>query len=490
MNLTGLTVRRWLIGLFVLALTCVLSDHVWSQPAKKQGKTDSVQRVSARAAAVPTRSTVKRASVSKTVQAAKKTVSDKKRRPAKTAPQKTQAAVQTLSVNADPYTAQSSLQQVRQEIKVLSQQVNKHKQEYQTATKVLQQSEEAVAASSRSLQKLQTEYQSTKKSLATLRAALRRTDLSIQQFQQALGALFRQQYMQNRRSVYAAPVSVSAWDTVAGSRDARYLTYIARAQSVHMQRLKKEEEKNIRLVRAREGVVETLDQSRVKEQKNQQILKAKLEERQKTVESLSQALSTKQTQLSALKRDEAKLTNLIKQINQRIAEQEKARQKKLAEERAAAAQRQNETKAASAGSADNAYGNVPFETQKGRLSYPVVGHLMNQFGAVRSDTGSRWKGVFIQAPAGAMIRTLAPGRVVFSGWMNGYGNLLIVDHGQGYLSIYGHNEALLRKVGDAVKIGDAVATVGNSGGVKNFGLYLELRHRDRPIDPVEWMQKR
>ena len=110
-----------------------------------------------------------------------------------------------------------------------------------------------------------------------------------------------------------------------------------------------------------------------------------------------------------------------------------------------------------------------------------------KFGAKR-DGGPSWKGVFIKAPEGADVKAIAAGRVVFAAWMRGFGNLIIVDHGSEYLSIYGNNQSLLRRAGDAVKGGDSIASAGNTGGGEDSGLYFELRHLGKPIDPAGWVK--
>ena len=115
---------------------------------------------------------------------------------------------------------------------------------------------------------------------------------------------------------------------------------------------------------------------------------------------------------------------------------------------------------------------------------------MARFGAQQQAASPSPKGIFVRAPAGAGVQAVAGGRVVFADWMRGYGNLLIVDHGDDYLSIYGNNEAVLKRVGDAVHAGDVVATVGTSGGNESAGLYFELRHQGRAFDPVPWLQSR
>ena len=127
-----------------------------------------------------------------------------------------------------------------------------------------------------------------------------------------------------------------------------------------------------------------------------------------------------------------------------------------------------------------------FAGLKGKLRSPVAGKLAARFGSKR-DGGPSWKGVFVKAAEGADVRAVAAGRVVFAAWMRGFGNLIIVDHGSEYLSIYGSNQALLKRVGDAVKGGDQIASAGNTGGGEDSGLYFELRHKGAAFDPATWV---
>lgn len=128
-----------------------------------------------------------------------------------------------------------------------------------------------------------------------------------------------------------------------------------------------------------------------------------------------------------------------------------------------------------------------FEALKGQLRAPVAGRLAAKFGSKRGD-GPSWKGVFIRATEGADVHAIAAGRVVFAEWLRGFGNLIIVDHGGQYMSIYGNNQSLLKRAGDIVKAGDAIASAGNSGGNEESGLYFELRHQGRPFDPAGWVR--
>jgi len=134
-------------------------------------------------------------------------------------------------------------------------------------------------------------------------------------------------------------------------------------------------------------------------------------------------------------------------------------------------------------------GGAPFGELAGKLPWPVQGRARVNFGA-RRDGGLRWNGVLLDAAAGTPVRAVHAGRVVFADWLRGYGLMLIVDHGNGFLSLYGHNQSLLRAVGDWVTQGDVLARAGNSGGAGESGLYFEIRQQGRPVNPDRWCNRR
>jgi len=133
-------------------------------------------------------------------------------------------------------------------------------------------------------------------------------------------------------------------------------------------------------------------------------------------------------------------------------------------------------------------GGVRFSALRGKLRLPVAGELTGRFGAPRGSSGIEAKGVFIRTPEGQPVRAIAAGQVVYADWMRGFGNLLIVDHGEAYLSIYANNDALLRQVGDVVASGETIASTGASGGNEETGLYFELRHLGKAFDPLRWVK--
>jgi septal ring factor EnvC (AmiA/AmiB activator) len=172
--------------------------------------------------------------------------------------------------------------------------------------------------------------------------------------------------------------------------------------------------------------------------------------------------------ISKLQRDEQRLAKLVEQLGQVIA---RSRADTLRNDRV--------PDASTDGSA--------FADLKGKLSLPVRGELRGRFGTPRADGGLSWKGVFIATQPSQEVRAVAAGRVVFADWLRGFGNLLIIDHGGGYMSLYGNNESLFKQVGQPARGGEAVAAVGNSGGNADYGLYFEIRHQGRAFDPLTWV---
>ena len=134
--------------------------------------------------------------------------------------------------------------------------------------------------------------------------------------------------------------------------------------------------------------------------------------------------------------------------------------------------------------------SVSFKKMEGQLLLPVAGNISQPFGADRNVGKTRWGGVFIDAPEGEPVYAVHYGRVVFADWLRGFGLLLIVNHGEGYMSLYGHNQAINRETGDWVLAGETIATVGDTGGQNKTGVYFEIRIDGTPSDPQRWCQSR
>jgi septal ring factor EnvC (AmiA/AmiB activator) len=132
----------------------------------------------------------------------------------------------------------------------------------------------------------------------------------------------------------------------------------------------------------------------------------------------------------------------------------------------------------------------PFASLKGKLTWPVQGRLAGDYGQPRGTGTVKWNGVLLETAAGTPVRAVYHGRVAFADWLPGLGLLVIVDHGGGYMSLYGHNEALLKESGDWVEPGEAIAQVGDTGGQSRAGLYFEIRYNGEPVNPHAWIGRR
>jgi len=131
----------------------------------------------------------------------------------------------------------------------------------------------------------------------------------------------------------------------------------------------------------------------------------------------------------------------------------------------------------------------PFTSNKGKLPWPVQGSFVARFGQKRASGDSAWRGTLIGATEGKEVRAIAHGRVAFADWLKGFGLLLILDHGDGYMSLYGYNQSLFKVTGDWVQDGEVISSVGNSGGQSSTGLYFEIRKQGQPVDPASWCRQ-
>ena len=228
-------------------------------------------------------------------------------------------------------------------------------------------------------------------------------------------------------------------------------------------------------------------------------------ERQQVLAKLNKDVKDRDQKLQAREQDQADLAKVLKTIEETLARQareaEAARQKALLAQQEAERKRQREaesvvtdaprkpvksTPGALVSSAGVSYGG-PFSQARGKLPWPVDGRLLARFGESRGDDArTKWDGVMISAGAGTQVHAVHGGRVVFADWLRGAGQLVILDHGNGYLSLYGHNQTLLKSAGDIVKAGDVISTVGNSGGQATPALYFAIRQQGRPSDPAQW----
>jgi septal ring factor EnvC (AmiA/AmiB activator) len=293
----------------------------------------------------------------------------------------------------------------------------------------------------------------------------------------------RRQLSHLLRSSYERGVSapaaalLSGEDPGAAARNAHYLGYLYRAQVQRFEALRAD----LSALEALDAA--TRDQARhLAELERQQAGERDTLVRQKAardaqLRKAAVEIERQRREIGTLRRNEARLARLV----QRLAEELAAQKRKPPAP----------ARGARAGPREEALDpDAAFARLRGRLPLPARGELAGRFGSPREDTGVPWHGVFIATPEGAPVQAVAAGRVVFSDWLRGYGNLLILDHGEGFMTLYANTQALLRQVGADVGAGERVAIAGQSGGNAQTGLYFEIRYRGRPLDPLRWVKAR
>ena len=203
-------------------------------------------------------------------------------------------------------------------------------------------------------------------------------------------------------------------------------------------------------------------------------------------EHLASLTRTRQAELDELDSAQSRRRELLASLKARIAQEGSEIDRLAAEERDLA---RLITELTSILSDYPITAEEPFSTFKGRLTWPIAGSLLHDFGQPRSAGGLKWNGVVLAAPRGREVRAVYHGRVAFADWLAGMGLLVIVDHGEGFLTLYGYNETTLKSAGDWVAPGDVIATVGDSGGQAQTGLYFEIRQGTSPVNPRAWVSR-
>jgi murein hydrolase activator len=392
-----------------------------------------------------------------------------KHKPPKPPPADAAATTPGASPPADP----AELERLRGRIDALRQNLAGAEESRAEASDSLRESEHAISEANRGLYGLNQQQRDVQGRLRELGTQSKRTESGIAAQRDRLGKLLARQALSGERDYFKLVFNGGDPNTVA--RDLTYYAYVSRAQAAFIQSLRKG------LRRVQELAEQTRDKGaeltaiEAEQQKDRQSLLAQQAERRRVLERIAAQIRDQRRQIGALKLDEQRLSKLVEALARMLA----AEPHQLPGVRN---ERTPETAGASSGEL--------FARLKGRLRLPIRGELTNRYGAKRSDGGVTWKGLFIRAEPGTEVRAVADGQVVFADWIRGFGNLAIVDHGHNYLSIYGNNETLIRQVGNHVATGEVIATVGNSGGNPESGLYFELRYEGRAFDPMKWVSLR
>lgn len=378
--------------------------------------------------------------------------------------------------------ARQELRELKSRIEAIQKNLDRAEDSKSEAADALEASERAISDANRAISELDQRSQAANARVADIRRETARAESALAGQREALSKMLYQQYITGRPEGLA--ILLNGSDPNAIARELHYLTYVGRARSELIAKLGA----NVtRLAKLQDDAAKEAAelQAIAAEQMSQ---RAKLESeksaRKKVLAQISRDIERQRQKIGTLKQDEARLTRLIEQLARAIARAPKPRPRS---ERGpdSPARLRNERVPEAVEGFDGAFASL-----RGELALPVRGELANRFGSPRQDGAMPWKGLFIAAPGGETVRAIAAGRVVFADWLRGFGNLLIIDHGDSYMSLYGYNETLYRQVGDVIRGGDRIAAVGNTGGHRDSGLYFEMRHEGRPFDPMTWVSVR
>jgi septal ring factor EnvC (AmiA/AmiB activator) len=354
----------------------------------------------------------------------------------------------------------AELKELRGRIERLRQELAASEGARAEAADELRESETAISQANRSLRELAAERDRLRAEGARIAAESRAARAALDERQAQLAELVRARYLQGGRGVFGTLLSGD--DPQAIGRRLVYETYVSRAQAELIRGARAELTRLAELEAAARAKAEERATVEARARAERDALRRTAAERREVLARIAGDVRRARRDLATAQKNEARLARLVQELARAVRPPP----------------RPGAVPARPAAPEVGAFGKL-----KGRLPPPVRA-------TPRPAASPSPKGVFFRAPEGDEVHAVAGGRVVFADWLRGYGNLLILDHGDDYLSIYANNEAVVKRVGDAVHAGEVVATVGASGGNEASGLYFELRHQGRAFDPVPWLRSK
>ncbi|MFN8821077.1 MAG: murein hydrolase activator EnvC family protein [Betaproteobacteria bacterium] len=408
---------------------------------------------------------------------------------------------------------QAEQQQLQARLGALKKQLAAAEASHSEAADALRDSEAAISGANRRLRELAQARAGVEKQIAALQERSRATSARQSEVEQQLAQVLRLQYVVARAEPWQE--LLAGRSPQAAAREAIYLDYVVRERTALIDTLA-ERRTELALLedesRARQAELAAIAGD---EETQRRLLLQQQAARKAALDRLARRIGEQRQSIAGLERDEKRLGSLIDELAKVLAEQARERERRQRAAAAAAPPARAATPRGPERSAERSAERSPdsrptdreapaaadalpttgaFAQLRGKLAPPVQGEVTARFGSPRrTEAGVNaptWKGVFIRAAAGQEVVAVAAGRVVFADWLRGFGNLAIVDHGEGFLSVYGNNESVLAAVGARVAAGEAIATVGSTGGASEPGLYFELRHQGRPFDPLRWIAAR
>jgi murein hydrolase activator len=353
-------------------------------------------------------------------------------------------------------TKEAELRQVRTRIEAIRKEIHADAERRDALAGQLKQADLQIQSARERLAEVRSRRIDSEQKLAGLKTEQARTQREVAEERDELASELKVAYMNGRQE--QLKLLLNQRDPAAVGRMLAFYGYFGRARAERITSIT-EHLAHLELLGERIGAeTARLREIEIENAKDVKALAGARERRAQTLADVQAKLRTRNDQLARLQSDAQALEKLVEQLRRAIEEFPE-----LAEQ--------------------------PFQRVRGKLPWPVKGALLAKYGQLRAGGPLKWQGLVIAAERGTQVRAPFYGRVVYADWLPGLGLLIVLDHGGGYMSLYGHNEQVYRRVGDRVAPGDALAAVGEAAGLGRPGLYLEIRKGKQTVDPQEWLAK-
>ncbi|QWL09809.1 peptidoglycan DD-metalloendopeptidase family protein [Shewanella algae] len=354
----------------------------------------------------------------------------------------------------------SDLERRQSELKALQSQITAQQNALRDTGKqrekllqLLKKDEQAIADAARKVNQTENALSDAEKRLSELKQRAAQLDKLNESQQQTLAKQLTSAYLAGNHDY--SKMLLNQQDPATIERMLAYYDFLNKARMQAIEQLKQTRQELSAVQQSEQQERNRLNKLVLDQKAQSKRLNQEQDQRQQTLKELQRTISSKASELEQLQIEEASLKRVVEQ--------------------ALAAMRDSPSMDGLAKS-------------RGSLNWPTKGRIKNSFGSQRSGN-VRWKGVMLSAPEGQSISAIAAGKVIYADWLRGFGMVLVVDHGKGFMSLYGHAQALLKDAGDTVKAGEAVALVGRSGGQTEPGLYFEIRHKGQAVDPANYCRR-
>ena len=372
---------------------------------------------------------------------------------------------------ADAAQSEQRLEQVREQIQDLQKSIERNKSREDGLRREVEDAEKKIVGVQSQIDKLRRQAKVQQGRVDTAQAALDEADSRLDGQRKALAAQLRAAYVIGQNASTRLLLNLS--DVQKVDRMVTYYGYLNRARTGRMQGILAQADK----LRALKDKLEEEAGALVSLQADQETALTRLRglrsERASQLEKLKDQLGDEQSELAGLRDSEREIEKLLESLQKALREVPPV-------EKLRPAQPSDSGEPAT-------FSNKPFSSLKGKLAWPIRGRLLAAFGQPKAGGRLVWNGHWIGADAGAPVHAVARGRVVYTGWMHRYGQIVILEHDGGYFTLYGHNQSVSRAAGDTVSAGDVIALAGNTGGHDENGVYFEVRRGSISLDPKAWL---